>query len=567
MPNYLSHTTSSKSKRNPKRSKSKEKFNNKPKFTTYFKEKDSALYNNNFYSSKNNFYENNEFRNTSSSCAMNINLRKSAIKNNNYENKKSNEMNFGERLYHKDLGMKEKILEKTKNKLAFEHVDKDSDCTFMPKINKLNINSVMYRNNNKLAYNDRDIILNYKNYKESLIEKRKMKYFMENEKNNTFVPKIDPNSIKMQNQIENDSKISRFEKLYNQRPDIKLLEKKIYKNNKFFKPKTNNSFKGIYCNLPFNERQKIYRAKSAEKQLKLSEQINAEFDYETGQRLFHPTVNKYRLAKRNVTVYNNLYSCAEKSKIKKEELVQQIIRNEKDISEFKANEKSEDLISKHKVIAFKKIFKILDKDRDNKISQLNLGTKNLPKKIQKIISPIVDELKEENETLNQDEFVIACERLFEMLDYVDKKEIYSFSLENNKKRNTIETMFSFKPKINENSKKINEQIIRYKIVPSNNNKCEKINESNFLNENNSPSMANNINFEEKNKEVVNKNEYIFNEKEFTWNEKEEFQIEEEQQKQKQKKEKEKEDKICKIKKYENLVIQKDEEQIIDNIQI
>jgi hypothetical protein len=54
---------------------------------------------------------------------------------------------------------------------------------------------------------------------------------------------------------------------------------------------------------------------------------------------------------------------------------------------------------------------------------MNVNTNKIPKKIIKIIEPLLIELKEENQTLNKNEFILAMDKLFEDISLIEKNEI------------------------------------------------------------------------------------------------------------------------------------------------
>ena len=342
--------------------------------------------------------------------------------NNKKEKKSSQELNYCKRLYQKGLKMKENACEKVKSELAKELIKEKKECTFKPKINHTPSEDIYQSNkkNNNLYHKkeNQNILIDY-------------------EKENTFAPKINPNSIKILKNSMNSNAKNRgnkgFERLYNQKKDFKNLEKKIYNLDILFKPKTNTDYKGAYNNLPFEQRQKIYKAKSTERKKKINNQVN--IDKNTGQKFFQPKINKNypstdrKNQKRNNSARNNannLFLDAQRYRIKNNDLQKKLIAMENNNKNFKASEKSHFIFNNQIYNSFKKIFKLLDKDEDNKISRFNYNIKSIPQNIQKIISPLLKELDEENENLNCDEFIFVCEKLYAMLDYFQKKDIYNF---------------------------------------------------------------------------------------------------------------------------------------------
>ena len=86
------------------------------------------------------------------------------------------------------------------------------------------------------------------------------------------------------------------------------------------------------------------------------------------------------------------------------------------------NKSTDKLLDNKKERSFKKIFKLLDGDEDNLIKNSAVNTNKIPKNIKEILEPIFKELREENETLNEDEFITVCEQIYKSLPY-DKKNI------------------------------------------------------------------------------------------------------------------------------------------------
>jgi transcription initiation factor IIE alpha subunit len=63
---------------------------------------------------------------------------------------------------------------------------------------------------------------------------------------------------------------------------------------------------------------------------------------------------------------------------------------------------------------FKRIFRELDSDQDDIISCYNVNCNSLTKDLARIINPIIKEMKMENETLNENEFVKAMYHLYDV---------------------------------------------------------------------------------------------------------------------------------------------------------
>ena len=345
--------------------------------------------------------------------------------------------NFGERLYQRELRLKEEAMEKIRNKLEKENKIKEENLTFVPKINDYNIVALQNRKSNKKQYNDENRILHYKEYLKAKELHTKDKFIEEWSKENTFKPKINKKSERILS--GKTSQVPRYELLYKKRVDLKKLEDKIYDEN-MFKPKINKNYKGVksqntnmndYASLTFEERQKKFKEKLEEKKGKLLEQKNNNIDRKTGKKLFKPTINKNKRLdneRKNKPIFNELYSDSEKYKIKKEELEKKVLELEQFNTEFKASLRSEEMYDKQKYIAFEKIFKRLDNDRDGKISKNDIDLNGITKRILKIISPIMDELKSGKGQITSEEFIKKCETIYENLNYADKKELFIYSM-------------------------------------------------------------------------------------------------------------------------------------------
>lgn len=97
-------------------------------------------------------------------------------------------------------------------------------------------------------------------------------------------------------------------------------------------------------------------------------------------------------------------------------------------TEFKASARSEEMYDKQKNIAFEKIFKRLDNDKDGKISIDDINLTGISKRIVKIISPIIDDLKNNKKSISSEEFSKKCEGIYSDLNYADKKELFIYSM-------------------------------------------------------------------------------------------------------------------------------------------
>ena len=337
------------------------------------------------------------------------------------------EINFGEKLYEKCMKMKKISNEKIKNEFDMEQKKLLSECTFKPKIHEINIKCFKNININN-------------NTKFIKIEKKKIEENSQNKKieNETINHRKIKNNIttknkKIKKKIKSESQIPIFERLYN----CQKKEEEKSNNELLFKPKINNNYKKKLNKITFNERQKIYSAKSTERRKKLENQIYNKYDNKTGQKLFHPLINKNKNFNKNrIRKYYSFSLDKKNIEIKKEKIKKEILTQIKKETIFKANMKSDNIFEKVIINSFKKIFNILDEKLKGKISLFNYSTKNLPINIKNILAPIFHQIDLKNKYFNEEKFINECKKLFKNLDYYSKREIYKFSeeeKENNEK--------------------------------------------------------------------------------------------------------------------------------------
>ena len=421
--------------------------------------------------------------------------------------------NPGKELYERGIKFKENEKEKLEALKKNLEVDEEEDNTFTPKINKLSQIQKERIREKRLECTNPEIINNYKQYKMEKMEILKKKTDEEFNKIYTFKPCINRSysSTKIiRNKLSEDNKNNninekkdlngnnnnnnniknetRFDKLYNYRigynENKNRLKEKIY-NEYSFKPQINENSSFYKLNLPFNERLQTYSNKSKENMLKIQQVYERELGYDES---FKPHLNNKKNKKllkdrdefflneaqkynvnlgqnnnnnnidnnninniNNMDPYTKLYLYGKKYQQEKMFLAEKYYQNQNKSPQF--CESTEEIINKKKEKSFKQIFKLLDGDEDSKISSTHMNISKLPKNILKILQPIFNELKEENETLNELEFIFVCEQLYLSLPWSDKRELTTFediAKKNIKKEKILKEKnnFSFKPKIN-----------------------------------------------------------------------------------------------------------------------
>ena len=434
--------------------------------------------------------------------------------------------NPGKELYERGIKFKESEKEKLEALKKNLEVDEEEDNTFTPKINKLSDMQIERIREKRLECTNPDIINNYKQYKQAKMEILKKKTDEEFNKIYTFKPCINRSysTTKIQKnrfgeEKDKDNNINkmktRFDKLYNYRIDYKenkdKLKQKIY-NEYSFKPHINENSSFYKLNIPFNERLQTYSNKSKENMAKIQQVYEKELGYDEPfkpqlnhkknkallkerDEFFLNEVQKYNTNSNSnnnisnnkyIDPYTKLYLYGKKYQQEKNYLAEKFYQNQIKPPQF--CQSTEDIINKKKEKSFKQIFKLLDGDEDSKISSTHINISKLPKNILKILEPILNELKEENETLNELEFIFVCEQLYLSLPWNERRELTTFediAKKNLKKEKIIKEKnnFSFKPKINKRNYSFDNQT----ILTNNNN-----------------DLNNNINYY--NNEIFNKNQ-------------------------------------------------------------
>ena len=244
----------------------------------------------------------------------------------------------------------------------------------------------------------------------------------EKKNNNTKINKIKTkenilNIAKRKNCRENRSvkKITKIKEEYNKRYS--------------FKPVINDNYK---TDLSFNERLNLFNNISKIKREELKKNLSNLKDEESGQYFFKPKLiskqlssiknNKEKNDNKNIDIFNKNYLYWEKYNLNKQNLYNKLYQN-KGHPKFYSKIESEKIINESYRKAFINLFNILDSDEDNLITSFSINLNNVPEKILKIIEPLLIELKEDNQTLNQDEFIKAMNKLFENITFTQRREL------------------------------------------------------------------------------------------------------------------------------------------------
>ena len=315
--------------------------------------------------------------------------------------------------------------------------NKTSDNTNTCSTSKINIDSIITNRtqNRKLNNlsgmkfnNDNPIMLNNKtinNYGQYLFEKSQIE------------KKRKQNEL---NEIQRIDNINKY-KSYSFMPQTNIrknrdIHSKYLDNDKLilnneeekydFKPKINNNYK---TDLNFEQRQKIFNNLYKRKNEEMKKYyINNKYD-EKGHELFKPKlISKQIKLEKNTDIFNKNYSYYIKYNNNKEQLMKKIYKSEIEqnnknfCNKNNTNKIMDELYNK----IFKKLFNELDSDHDDLITSLTINLNGISKSIIKILEPILKELKEDEQTLNCEEFILVMKRLFEDTPMLEKQKLINY---------------------------------------------------------------------------------------------------------------------------------------------
>ncbi len=105
--------------------------------------------------------------------------------------------------------------------------------------------------------------------------------------------------------------------------------------------------------------------------------------------------------------------------------ISSFINNNTNNSEKLSNR--EILFNQNKDEAFRKLFRILDSDNDGSINILTMETKGIPITIFNILSPIVQNIKNKNDGMKENEFVNLGRNLFDNLYFNERRALFNFT--------------------------------------------------------------------------------------------------------------------------------------------
>ena len=373
--------------------------------------------------------------------------------------------------------------------------NEDSDKKFDKIYQEMKYKSYIQKENNNFL-GTKNKIKNYNEYiddrkKQLKLEKEKELFELQrkiNKKNNI---KLYNNESKTNSSIKNYRKKNYFNNNYNnnncnykyntKKVDYKITKiLKEYEEKYSFHPSINDNFK---TDLTFEERQNIYNNIYKKRKEELRNfYLNSKKD-ENGDFLFKPRLiskpkYKYNNEEKKIKcdIFHKNYLFWKKYNLDKEQLYKKYYSNNKYEPIIFTKKQNEKIINETKSRAFNNLFKDLDGDQDNIISGINISIYKIPDSIYKIIEPLLNELKEDNQSLSKEEFIKAMNKLYEDLSSLERRTIintYSKKLKQNKSFNACE---SFLNKSNHNNIRTSTQnsYIDEKTVPNTNQNTNKL---------------------------------------------------------------------------------------------
>lgn len=114
------------------------------------------------------------------------------------------------------------------------------------------------------------------------------------------------------------------------------------------------------------------------------------------------------------------------------------------------NDKSKHMVDEMQTKIFVHLFEILSDKTSNLIDGKQVDMSEIPEKIQNILMPLLNELKDQNETLTLDEFIMASKHLYASLPIQFKQNLMDWylSFSKVKKNMSIHDYFNFPFKVN-----------------------------------------------------------------------------------------------------------------------
>ena len=246
-------------------------------------------------------------------------------------------------------------------------------------------------------------------------------------------------------QIEKEKELSNLNKQIDSRANKKFSFNNNYSNcthkilqeydQKYtFHPNINDKYR---TDLSFQQRQNFFvNLYKQRNQLLKNFYSNPKVDAD-GTILFQPKlVTKYQIKKEEANKNNNTinainifdknYLYYEKYNNNKEKLIKKYNNENTNKPIFYSKFQTDKIINESNIKAFTNLFNDLDSDQDNIITGTHICLTKIPKFVLKIIEPLLNELKEDHQSLNKEEFIKVMNKLFEEISSVERREIIRY---------------------------------------------------------------------------------------------------------------------------------------------
>ena len=360
------------------------------------------------------------------------------------------------------------------------------------------IENIHKNNNNKIKEDINNNINKLKKY-QSLKKPQIKKIENEEEKVQELFPIKTENNKKRKNKSNDKYQkilISKSYKDISKENNICSRISKDYEKKFSFHPNINENYK---TDLTFEERQKFFKNLYIKRKNELNKFYSNQKKDENGHLFFRPNLitKNYKIIKNNFEedIFQKNYQIYKKYDLNREELTKKYYKN---YPENNKNNKMKNInnkiFSKNKIRAFNNLFNALDSDGDGIISGINININSIPKNIINIIQPLLIELKEENQTLNKNEFIIAMNKLFEDISLIQKREIinkYKTIYRNNKSFD-LSNSYKINFFVNNNTDKLANNHYNKIVQFLTNKNCQKNKIKINLNKSNNIDINNNI---------------------------------------------------------------------------
>jgi len=293
---------------------------------------------------------------------------------------------------------------------------------------------------------------------EKLIQERS-KQFME-ESNHMFASSHDSNTQRMnESWITPGDKLDKFMLLYDDAMKRKQRKDNIYSkcldSECTFQPDLikGGMYDSFYSENP-NFVARLAKPQNGKSRSKIRYMHEANYDKQTGQKLFHPKIGRPPLAKKegdNIPVSEKLYQDGRKRK----EMLEEKVRNMGNhINRKVVQDKSEELLDHKKARKFHFIFQLIDSDGDGIISAEQIDISKLTPEMLQIFTPLFWEMEDLEQTLDLEEFIDASMRLYDTLKLHEKSLVLNIKDKWEPSKNLGEKEWTFQPNLNKNSLRI-----------------------------------------------------------------------------------------------------------------